>query len=379
VSDQPLTNPPVPVAPTATLPMAVPGTQAPVSATQAATAEVIAGAERCLNCDAILTGEFCAHCGQNAKHHVHSTIAMVGELIEDLFHTDHRVWRTIVPLLTKPGFLTREYLQGKRVSYTPPFRLYIVLSLIYFFIASLSHDETNIVVSTPDKGEPSVQYQLDEGAQGVLEEFLTRVDPSNRPAVRDRVEKALRQMPPKEQRATVANMSNPCAPDMLGKALPDTMAGRDRILDACRKVTKNQGKDFMEELKHHIPQMMFFFLPLIALWAKVLYPFSKRYYAEHFLFFVHFHAAFFLVMAIYNLLGLGLGLLAVSWAGTASGLLTTFVVFYTPLYLYFAMRRVYGQGRFVTSLKYMMLLGGYVANGFIAFAVFAAYTAMMIK
>jgi hypothetical protein len=369
----------VPVAHTATLPVPVPGPQAPVSATQAATAEVVAGAERCLNCDTILTGQFCAHCGQNAKHHVHSTMAMVGELIEDLFHTDHRVWRTIVPLLTKPGLLTKEYLKGKRVSYTPPFRLYIVLSLIYFFTASLSHDETDIVVTRPEKGAPSVQYELDEGAQGVLEEFLTRVDPSNRPAVRDRVEKALRQMPPKEQRATVANMSNPCAPDMLGKALPDTMAGRDKILDACRKVTKNQGKDFMEELKHHIPQMMFFFLPLIALWAKVLYPFSKRYYAEHFLFFVHFHAAFFLVMAIYNLLGLGLGWLKVGWAGTVSGLLTTFVVFYTPLYLYFAMRRVYGQGRFVTSLKYTLLLGGYVANGFIAFAVFAAYTAMMLK
>ena len=379
MSDQPLTNPPVPVAHTATLPVAAHGPQAPVSATQTANAEVVAGGERCLNCDAPLTGGFCANCGQNSKHHVHSTLAMISELIEDLFHTDHRVWRTILPLLTKPGLLTREYLQGKRVSYTPPFRLYIVLSLIYFFTASLSHDETNIVVSTPKKGEPSVQYELDEGAQGVLEEFLTRVDPENRPAVRDRVEKALRQMPPKEQRSTVANMSNPCAPDMLGKALPETMEGRDRILDVCQKVTKNQGKDFMEELKHHIPQMMFFFLPLIALWAKVLYLFSKRYYAEHFLFFVHFHAAFFLVMAINNLLALGLGWLKVGWAGTVAGLLTTFVAFYTPLYLYFAMRRFYGQGGFVTSLKYMMLLGGYVANGFIAFAVFAAYTAMMIK
>ena len=91
MSDQPLTNPPVPVAHTATLPVAAHGPQAPVSATQTATAEVVAGGERCLNCDAPLTGEFCANCGQNSKHHVHSTLAMISELIEDLFHTDHHI------------------------------------------------------------------------------------------------------------------------------------------------------------------------------------------------------------------------------------------------------------------------------------------------
>jgi hypothetical protein len=305
---------------------------------------------------------------------------MIAELIEDLFHTDHRVWRTIWPLLSKPGLLTVEYLRGKRVSYTPPFRLYIVLSLIYFFTASLSNEDNNIVVSKSDKGAATTQYEIDEGAQEKLDEFLLRLGEKDRAAVRDRVEQSLHRMPPKEQKAAVASMTDPCSQEMLGRVLSESFKGDNgKVLNVCRRVTKNQGKDFMEELKHHIPQMMFFFLPLIALWAKVLYIGSRRFYAEHFLFFVHFHACFFLVMAVNNVLGWGLGKLAYGWAGLTSGLLTTFVVFYIPLYLYFAMRRVYCQGHFVTSIKYMLLLGGYVANGFISFAVFAAYTAMMLK
>jgi len=305
---------------------------------------------------------------------------MVGELIEDLFHTDHRVWRTIRPLLFKPGFLTAEYLRGKRASYTPPFRLYIVLSLIFFLSASLTKEDTNVVIAPPSTTQPgAVTYDIDPDVRERFEEFLTRLDRGEREQVRTRLEAELHKMKPADQKLSVDAMFNPCSPSALGKALPETFEQRGTLLDVCRKVTKNQGKDFTEELKHHIPQMMFFFLPLIALWAKVLYIGSKRYYAEHFLFFVHFHAAFFLIMAAYNVLGWMLGWFKAGWAGTVSGVLTTFVVFYLPIYLYLAMRRVYRQSRFVTSLKYMMLFWGYVANAFLSFAVFAAYTAMMIK
>lgn len=385
MSDQPPTNPPAPAAYTPPAPIAasVPVPQAaqpPAEAAHGTTAEIVGAGERCRNCDAVLSGEYCAHCGQNAKHHVHSTIAMVGELIEDLFHTDHRVWRTIRPLLFTPGFLTVEYLRGKRASYTPPFRLYIVLSLIFFFSASVTKEEANVAIAPPSETQRgAVTYEIDPDVQERFEEFLTRLDSGEREQVRTRMEAELHKMKPADQKLSVDAMFNPCSPSALGSALPETFEYRGTLLDVCRRLTRNQGKDFGEELKHYIPQMMFFFLPLIALWAKVLYIGSKRYYAEHFLFFVHFHAAFFLVMAAYNVLGWILGWFKAGWADMVSGLLTAFVVFYLPIYLYLAMRRMYRQGGFVTSFKYMMLSCGYVANAFLSFAVFAAYTAMMLK
>ena len=124
------------------------------------------GGDRCLNCEAVLTGEYCSRCGQHVHHHVHSTPEMIGEFIEDLLHADHRIWRTLKPLLFRPGLLTAEYLRGRRVSYTSPFRLYIVLSLIFFLSASLSGSAPQVVVPT---GAPIDATAPDEAADATID------------------------------------------------------------------------------------------------------------------------------------------------------------------------------------------------------------------
>ena len=45
-------------------------------------------------------------------------------------------------------------------------------------------------------------------------------------------------------------------------------------------------------------------LPLMALVFKGLYPLSRRYFVEHLLFFVHFHAFFFLILTLQILFAL---------------------------------------------------------------------------
>jgi len=345
---------------------------------------VPAETQRCLNCDASLTGEYCASCGQHSKHHVHSTSALFSELIEDLFHTDHRVWRTLRPLLLQPGKLTAEYLRGKRVTYTPPFRLYIVLSLIFFLSTSLTHDAIEVVapdeaLSKITQSEPAATaktYDIDAEAQEKLDEFLERIDREKRPNVREQIEKGLHKIPPAEQKDVMAGMVNPCSPSALGSAIPQTMAGRKQLLETCRKVTKNNGKDVVEGMRHHAPQAMFFLLPLLALVTKVLYAGSRRYYAEHVLFFVHFHAFAFLLLAFDNV---STWLLEkVPHTGFVSGLITAAVYIYLPLYLFRSMRTVFGGGRFVTSVRFAFLLTGYIGVAFLTFMAVAAYTAMTI-
>src|SRR6266850_6634763 len=90
----------------------------------------------CANCGTNLADRYCAHCGQDAQATL-SIRHFVGEFLEGMFHFDSTFWRTFRPLLVKPGFLTVEYLNGRRKSYAPPLRSYLVLSLLYFLIASL--------------------------------------------------------------------------------------------------------------------------------------------------------------------------------------------------------------------------------------------------
>ena len=69
--------------------------------------------------------------------------------MHDLAHLDSRVWRTLIALLLRPGRLTNEFVAGRRTLYLPPFRLYLVLSLIFFLLPSFGSND--IVIEGPGK------------------------------------------------------------------------------------------------------------------------------------------------------------------------------------------------------------------------------------
>jgi Protein of unknown function (DUF3667) len=94
---------------------------------------------RCKNCDAVLLGRFCANCSQAANVHVPTTRELVHEMLEGITHSDSRLWRTLTTLWFKPGKLTQEFVAGRRVAYLPPFRLYLIVSIIFFLILSFVH------------------------------------------------------------------------------------------------------------------------------------------------------------------------------------------------------------------------------------------------
>ncbi len=147
-------------------------------------------------------------------------------------------------------------------------------------------------------------------------------------------------------------VDDPCSPDNLKIGIgPAARRPKTRARDACRKIVAD-GKGFGRAVYENIPKMMFIFLPLIAVVMFVLYLGSGRYYVEHLLFFVHFHAFFFLcgiaILLLERLRRRCCGHRAGSGLKRSENILTAVLMFYVPYYLYRAMRRVYGQGRVVT-------------------------------
>src|SRR5262245_28998138 len=112
-------------------------TAAAVAVGPAASAVGPAAAPACANCGAAVPGKFCGRCGQRLEHEMHSVVHFVREATEDLTHADSRLWSTLRALLFRPGFLTREFIAGRRVRYLPPLRLYLVLSVLFFLIAAV--------------------------------------------------------------------------------------------------------------------------------------------------------------------------------------------------------------------------------------------------
>ncbi len=88
----------------------------------------------CANCETQLQGPVCHNCGQLADEYHRPVRGLLGELVEGLLALDGRVARTIPNLLGRPGRITRDYLKGRRARYMPPFRLYIIASLIFFLL-----------------------------------------------------------------------------------------------------------------------------------------------------------------------------------------------------------------------------------------------------
>ena len=113
----------------------------------------------CANCGARLDGAFCSHCGQKAT----PLNPSVGEFLHDLFHeiahVDGKTVQSVRLLLTRPGFLSREHFEGRRVRYVSPIRLYLVLSILYFGLAALAPASAVRVTVTPGKNERAVDLE----------------------------------------------------------------------------------------------------------------------------------------------------------------------------------------------------------------------------
>jgi len=88
----------------------------------------------CSNCKSPLTGEYCSTCGQRNYDFEQPIWGLVAAVIKENFEVDGRTARTIRTLFRHPGKLTAEYLAGRRVTYSPPLRLYLVFSIVFFLL-----------------------------------------------------------------------------------------------------------------------------------------------------------------------------------------------------------------------------------------------------
>jgi len=119
----------------------------------------------CLNCGAHLRGQYCGNCGQRARGRLISLWELVRDAFGDLFELDSRLWRTLVPLVVRPGRLTYDYLQGRRARYMPPFRMYLVLSLLFFLVAFFDPRETFGIFYEPQTLEEIDHEERREAAE----------------------------------------------------------------------------------------------------------------------------------------------------------------------------------------------------------------------
>ncbi len=277
----------------------------------------------CENCGATLLGDHCYACGQPVKGLVRHFSSILGDFFDTVFNIDWRVFRTLWPLLAKPGFLSREYFAGRRVRYVSPVRLFFFLTIVTFFIAQLtvSFGDDNIRFGNGGNDDiagartiPEVERARDAAlsrmadarksagqAPGAMagieigEEAIHDTAQSRIEALRNA---AANGKPPPESAADGLSFGNgrwdaeknPIKVDALpafANAWLNSQAGR-----ANRNIgrIKEDPELFKEALLSAVPTTLFLLLPVFALMLKLAYLFKKRLYMEHLIVALHSHA-----------------------------------------------------------------------------------------
>ena len=90
--------------------------------------------KNCLNCGATVMGRYCHVCGQENVKPKESFWHLVTHFFNDVTHFDGKFFTTLKDLLLKPGFLSKEYMIGRRNSYLNPVRMYVFTSAIFFLL-----------------------------------------------------------------------------------------------------------------------------------------------------------------------------------------------------------------------------------------------------
>ena len=128
-------------------------------------------AGRCANCQTPLTGAFCAHCGQKVKPLDPTVRELATDTLGEVTDVDGKLLRSVRYLFTRPGFLSREHAEGRRVSYVSPVRLYLVFSVLFFAAAGLVAQREGMFELQAEPGETA----LAANSQDTFDTWLPRI------------------------------------------------------------------------------------------------------------------------------------------------------------------------------------------------------------
>lgn len=368
----------------------------------------------CLNCNAELTGRYCHVCGQENIEPKETVWGLVSHFFYDITHFDGKFFITTHHLVTKPGFLPKEYIRGRRASYLHPIRMYVFSSALFFliFFAMFFKPKKWVNVnstSTPDKVD-SVK-QLDEVQKAVLQGagskedslaltgtfdkvrnkiIAAQVEDRRNAAEKQAKKDSVAQSKPKRKRRTAwfeasSEYKSVEEYDSVQKTLPRgeqdgwwARKAAHRTIIVNNKYEEEGPQKFWEELVekfvHSIPYILFVSLPFYALYLKLLYFRKKQfYYVDHGIFLIYLYIFTFIFMLIYFSVQKTHDAMHWSWMGWIEGILLIAGIFYT----YKAMRNFYGQSRAMTILKFCLL--NFMAIITVAFLFMIFFTLTLVR
>lgn len=251
----------------------------------------------CLNCEIGLepNAQYCPHCGQRVRDTPLPVRAFLGDFFQDYFTVDAKFFRSIAMLLGNPGTMTRIFNEGKRLSFIAPFRLYIFVSVAYFFLLAYTNRDSNFdFFNAPD---PQYKAQLQAIDSLIADTALY----PNQSELRE----AIYQLRQANQNALdSSDASNEDFIIDLDEGDIDGSSSLNQALTARWQRIKENPALYKQAFFKSASVGAFFLLPLFALLLMMSHYRRSSFYVNHLVFSVHFHTYVFFIFSLYLLLGL---------------------------------------------------------------------------
>lgn len=219
----------------------------------------------CANCENSFNVDFeyCPHCGQKNKEIKLGFKYLLSDFLSGSLNIDSKFFKTFRYLLFRPAFLSNEFIKGKYNSYLSPIRMYLLVSLVYFFILSFTSSNSFSFEETKNTTESIEELPSNDSLT------MEKQDVSNFDFGTDSIE---------------------------GNTILGIEKEKIKFLQ-----TKEGRKEFGKRFIENISILMFFVMPIAALFLLIFYG-KKTYYFQHLVFLIHLQTLAFIIMSFYDLI-----------------------------------------------------------------------------
>lgn len=323
-----------------------------------------AAAGACRNCGAATTGDaYCPHCGQETRIALPTARQFMREAAGRYVSLDGRMWRTLYSLMFRPGFLTLEYIGGRRRRYVRPGRLFLVTSILAFATIHFAIRTPQQLIVTDRDVASKVQQAIPAApTPPVARKPATSSAPAPGSAPTASATSKKRANAKDDMTTFLSTDDYQLSMDhdfnlRLGGAgtsgrIPGAL--RERLDHFNRLPREDKGAQLFANMVRYGPYAAIALLPAFALLLMLVYPWrSARYrdrprqFAAHLVFAAHNHAFSFLLTIILLLL-------------PSRSLAAFLLMIAAAIYLLQSMRNVYGGGWVLTLMRAFVLMIGYV-------------------
>ena len=214
----------------------------------------------CADCAAPVAGKYCANCGQETLIETPTVRHFAEEFVDQFVALEGKLGRTLRVLLTRPGQLTLDYVEGRRQRYVRPLKLYLSISFLFFALLGLLPAENNpfLLKGADVDGQPPKVLIADEDDKAA---------------------------------AAAKKKDEPAAGSFEAKI-------EEKAMSFSRLSSAEQSRVLRQKLADDAPYAMFFLLPYFALLLRWFYRKQRLRYGVHLLFSLHLHCLLFIVLSL---------------------------------------------------------------------------------